>query len=86
LNISPGEAEVWERAAGYVTRSQTTQNEAREQDSAPAFELFIDSSTTGKQVQLALEALADYYRACGGIGLTIEFERQMAEVGERVDA
>jgi hypothetical protein len=37
-----------------------------------------DEQLSAEQVELALEALSDYWRACGGIGFTGEFETQEA--------
>jgi cold shock protein len=52
----------------------------------PAEDLTIifDSGLTDGEVKASFEALADYFRACGGVGLSIEFERQEAEVMEPV--
>jgi hypothetical protein len=33
-----------------------------------------------------MSAIADYFRACGGAGLKIEFEYQEVEVFDHVDA
>jgi hypothetical protein len=54
--------------------------------SKAAFELFIEDSITAEQIESAFTALADFYRACGGCGLQLEFEKQFADVTERIDA
>ncbi len=54
--------------------------------SAPAFELFIDPILSPSQVTEAVDALAEFFRTAGGVGLTIESENQEAHVLERVDA
>jgi hypothetical protein len=41
---------------------------------ASDFSVTFDSELSQEQVKATLEALANYYRACGGIGFDIEFE------------
>jgi hypothetical protein len=45
------------------------------------FSISFYPQLSSKQIRSALEALADYFRACGGAGLKIEFELQIAEIG-----
>jgi hypothetical protein len=47
-------------------------------------ELFVtfDPSLSAEQIQRTLTALAQYYRACGGVGLPADFESQEAPVLE----
>jgi hypothetical protein len=45
----------------------------------------FDPSLSGEQVEATLTALANYFRRCGGVGLTAEFEPQEA-VTEHVHA
>lgn len=42
----------------------------------------FDPSLSAEQIEIALTALADYYRACGGAGLPAEFESEEAFVLE----
>jgi hypothetical protein len=77
---SPMAAEVRSAESGAATLVSP------QELSSPAFELFIDEAITSEQIHSALGALADYYRACGGVGLIVEFENQTVEVPEHVDA
>ena len=52
----------------------------------PDFEISFDPDLTEHQIAGAFEALAAYYRACGGVGLSVEFERQRAKVREPLHA
>jgi len=40
----------------------------------PDFSITFDPAVSPERIKATLEALADYYRACGGVGLDIEFE------------
>ena len=44
----------------------------------------LQTAARSTQIQLvaAFAALSDYYRACGGIGLQVDFEREQVEVGD----
>lgn len=42
----------------------------------------FDPSLSAEQIEKILTALANYYRACGGVGLSAEFEHQEASVLE----
>lgn len=46
------------------------------------FSISFDPALTDKEVQVAFQALADYFRACGGVGLEVKFEWKEAEVRE----
>ncbi len=48
----------------------------------PTFNITFDSELSEDQVRTAFAALSDYYRACGGIGLQVDFEREQVEVGD----
>jgi Domain of unknown function (DUF4062) len=50
----------------------------------PDFEIAFDQELSEQEVKAAFEALADYYRACGGVGLSVEFEHEEAEVREPI--
>jgi hypothetical protein len=52
---------------------------------AGSFEIEFDSDLSEQQVRGAFAALAEYYRACGGIGLSVEFESQEVVVREPVN-
>jgi hypothetical protein len=39
-------------------------------------EVIFDDALSADQVLSTLTAMADYYRACGGVGLSAEFEAQ----------
>ncbi len=41
--------------------------------SDPSFEISFDPSLTDDQIVETLSALADYYRACGGVGFEVDF-------------
>jgi len=45
----------------------------------------FDPAVTPEQIEATLTALANYYRACGGVGLSVEFENQEA-ISEEVHA
>ena len=53
---------------------------------ATDFEIGFDPELSEAQVKGVFTALADYYRACGGVGLSVEFEYAEAQVRETVDA
>ena len=48
------------------------------------FSITFDDSVSPDQVERTLTALANYYRACGGVGLPAEFEGQEMLVDEDV--
>ncbi|HEV3040190.1 MAG TPA: DNA-directed RNA polymerase subunit alpha C-terminal domain-containing protein [Candidatus Angelobacter sp.] len=48
------------------------------------FTITFDSTLSPEQIKGALHALADYYRACGGVGFEIEFELEDILVAELV--
>ncbi len=51
----------------------------------PEFSITFDPSLSPDQIRATLTALAGYYRACGGVGLSVEFESQET-VAEEVHA
>jgi hypothetical protein len=72
--------------ADYAEATRVLTTALGEDLSKAAFELFVDTSITATQMKSALTAIADFYRACGGSGLQLEFEAQSADVTERIDA
>jgi CspA family cold shock protein len=50
------------------------------------FTIIFDPELTEDEIRGAFEALAEYYRSCGGTGLAADFEPQAAEVLEPVHA
>jgi hypothetical protein len=50
------------------------------------FEVKFSPDLTRHQVVACLQALADYYRACGGVGFDTDFEEAEVLVGEPTDA
>ena len=48
----------------------------------PTFDIVFDPQLTEQEIKASFQALAEYYRACGGVGLEVEFEREEAEVSE----
>ena len=50
------------------------------------FSIAFDASFSPEEVKGLLTALADYYRACGGAGLELDFEIQEASVKEPIHA
>jgi hypothetical protein len=48
----------------------------------PTFNITFDPELSEDQVRAAFAALSDYYRACGGIGLQVDFEREQVQVGD----
>ena len=46
------------------------------------FTITFSPELSPEQVKTALQALADYYRACGGVGFRIDFELQTVALGE----
>ena len=50
------------------------------------FTITFDPSLSAKQIRTSLAALADYYRACGGVGLRIDFELEEVLAAEPADA
>ena len=57
-----------------------------ERSPLPDFLVAFDPSLTESQVKAAFEALADYFRACGGAGLAVRFEYEHAEALEPTHA
>lgn len=55
-----------------------------ELDSMPDLTIEFDPSLSPEQITTALRALADYYRACGGVGFKIDFELEEKLVWEPV--
>jgi len=49
---------------------------------ASTFRIAFDPDLSEHQVRAAFQALADYYRACGGLGLAVDFEREEITVGD----
>lgn len=52
---------------------------------SPDLQITFDEGLSTEQIKSTLTALAKYYRACGGVGLSVEFENQEA-VPEEVHA
>lgn len=52
----------------------------------PDFLVSFDPDLTESQVRVAFEALAEYFRACGGAGLSVKFEYEHAEALEPTHA
>jgi hypothetical protein len=50
------------------------------------FNITFSPEVSPQQVKAILEALADYYRACGGVGFEVEFELEDVLVGELIHA
>lgn len=50
------------------------------------FEILFAPELTADQVTASLTALADFYRACGGAGLQIDFECADVLIGETTHA
>jgi len=48
----------------------------------PTFNITFDPELSEEQVRAAFAALSDYYRACGGVGLQVDFEREQVQVGD----
>jgi ATP-dependent Clp protease ATP-binding subunit ClpC len=55
-----------------------------ERNASSDFILTISSDLTPDQIKSTLHALADYYRACGGVGFEIDFQLEDILVGEPV--
>ena len=55
-------------------------------DAAYDFRITFDSALSPHQVTQTLEALADYYRACGGAGLQVDFDVEEVLISELVHA
>jgi transcriptional regulator with XRE-family HTH domain len=51
---------------------------------SPGFTINFSPDLTPQQIRLTLQALAEYYRACGGIGFQIDFELEQILVREPV--
>lgn len=49
-----------------------------------SFTISFDSGLSSDQIAGVLRAMADYYRACGGIGLELELEATGAESQEHI--
>jgi uncharacterized protein DUF4062 len=48
----------------------------------PTFSIAFDPELSEHEIRTAFQALSDYFRACGGVGLAAEFERQEVQVGD----
>ncbi|HEX3104940.1 MAG TPA: DUF4062 domain-containing protein [Terriglobales bacterium] len=48
----------------------------------PTFSIAFDPELSEDQVRTTFHALSEYFRACGGVGLAVEFERQEVQVGD----
>jgi hypothetical protein len=46
------------------------------------FSISFHPELSAQQVQIALQALADFYRSCGGVGFKIDFELLDVLVGD----
>ena len=53
--------------------------------SPPTFKMTFDVRLKPEQITGVLTALADYYRACGGVGFQIEFELDSLVGGDRAN-
>ena len=51
-----------------------------------AFSITFAHDLSPSQIKQALQALADYYRSCGGVGLATKFELEEVEIREPVHA
>jgi phage terminase Nu1 subunit (DNA packaging protein) len=51
-------------------------------DIVPDFSITFDETLSPDQAKTTLQALADYYRVCGGVGLEIDFEIEDVRVAE----
>jgi hypothetical protein len=49
------------------------------------FSITFSPDLTPHQIRATLEALADYYRVCGGVGFEIDFETETVFVGEPIN-
>jgi GTPase Era involved in 16S rRNA processing len=65
-------------------RAEITQSLLRlkQERFSETFNISFDPELTDQEVQAAFRALADFYRACGGTGLAVEFEREESQVRE----
>jgi len=83
---SPGEVEglihdVFQRI--LARQNLLTEESGRSAaDISDEFTITFDSHLSAEQIKFTLEALADYYRACGGVGLAIEFELEEIRIRE----
>jgi hypothetical protein len=59
-----------------VPISQRQGRQASSNESASHFAVVVPPGLSAEQMLVGFEALADYYRACGGVGFKIEFEFQ----------
>lgn len=50
------------------------------------FDITFSPELAPQQIKAMLEALADYYRACGGVGFEVEFELEDVQVPELIHA
>jgi hypothetical protein len=48
------------------------------------FSITFDPALSPERIKATLEALAEYFRACGGVGLDIEFELEEILIREPV--
>ena len=63
---------------------QRFERDATQRNLSSDFTLTFADDLTPDQIRSALHALADYYRACGGVGLEMDFELEEVLVGEPV--
>jgi hypothetical protein len=49
------------------------------------FTVSFDSELSPEQVRIGLEALADFFRSCGGVGFRIDWGHQTTAIGEPQD-
>lgn len=69
------------------TTAVFTRSESADNDTTPHLEIAFEESISAEDVKGALTALADYFRACGGLGLRVdEWDLEEAHVAEPVDA
>jgi hypothetical protein len=71
-----------EDGARSDTIANAIQHRVLNEGGSDAILITCDSSLAPEQVTGALTAFANYFRACGGVGLSLEFESQEAVVEE----
>jgi CheY-like chemotaxis protein len=87
IQKSSHEVGVMIRAVAKLLKRSTTKSVGHQRNSKKdEFEISLDHELSPHQVKAALATLADYYRACGGVGLDVKFEREEAKILERVHA
>lgn len=81
---------TWDRdkCADWIEQAYQEAEHARRRspERDHGFEASFQPDLSEYQIKGAFQALADYYRACGGIGLSVDFEIEEAEVKERINA